>query len=155
MAMNFSIHKFCYYIFLVTGILYCVGGLLLPMGTIDAPKGGLFPLIVGVFIVAISLSLLFHSFKGVQDSQEPSETFPKGADRNRLLAVSVSLLIFALCLKPLGYLISTVGLMAVIVRLFGLRGWAKIALAAALTGFLSYYLFAVILEVPLPRGEVF
>jgi hypothetical protein len=45
--------------------------------------------------------------------------------------------------------------MAVIVRLLGLRGWVKIALAAALTGFLSYYLFAVILEVPLPRGEVF
>ena len=153
--MNFPIHKICYLIFLITGILYCVGGLLLPLGTIDTPKGGLFPLMVGVFIVAISISLLFRSFKGVQESQEQIETFPKGADRNRVLAVFISLLIFTLCLKPLGYLISAIGLMAVIVRLFGLRGWAKIALAAALTGFLSYYLFAVILEVPLPRGEVF
>jgi putative tricarboxylic transport membrane protein len=153
--MNFSIHKVSYFIFLIVGILYCLGGLSLPRGTIDAPKGGFFPLIVGVFIVAISISLLFRSLKGAQESQEQIETFPKGADRNRVLAVSVSLLIFALCLKPLGYLISTAGLMAVVVRLFGLRGWAKIALAAALTGFLSYYLFAVILEVPMPRGEVF
>jgi len=153
--MNSSIPKVCYLIFLITGILYCIGGLFLPMGTIEAPKGGLFPLIVGVFIVAISLFLLFRPLKKGQESQEQIETFPKGADRNRVLAVFVSLLIFTLCLKPLGYLISIVGLMAVIVRLLGLRGWVKIALAAALTGFLSYYLFAVILEVPLPRGEVF
>ena len=153
--MNSSIHKFCYFIFLVTGILYCIGALLLPMGTINAPKGGLFPLIVAVFIVVISSSLFFRSLKRVQKSQEQVDAFPKGADRNRVLAIFISLLIFALCLKPLGYLISAVGLMGVIVRLFGLRGWAKIALAAALTGFLSYYLFAVILEVPLPRGEVF
>jgi hypothetical protein len=45
--------------------------------------------------------------------------------------------------------------MGVIVHLLGLRGWVKVALAALLTGVLSYYLFAFILEVPLPRGEVF
>ena len=153
--MNSLIPKFCYLIFFVTGILYCIGGFLLPRGTLEAPKAGLFPLIVGVFIVAISISLLFRSLRGGVDGGDQIEPFPKGADRNRLLGVFVSLLIFALCLKPLGYLISAVGLMAVIVRLFGLRGWVKIAFAAALTGFLSYYLFAVILEVPLPRGEVF
>jgi putative tricarboxylic transport membrane protein len=153
--MNSSIQKFCYFIFLVTGVLYCIGSLLLPMGTLDAPKGGLFPLIVGVFIVAISISLLFRPLKRLQESQEQIETFPKGADRIRVLAVFASLLIYTVCLKPLGYLISTVGLMGVIVRLLGLRGWAKIALAAALTGFLSYYLFAVILGVPLPMGEIF
>ena len=153
--MSSSIHKVCYFIFFITGILYCIGGLSLPMGTIEAPKGGLFPLIVAVFIMAISISLFFRSPKGGAEGGDQIEPFPKGADRNRVLAVFVSLLIFALCLKPLGYLISAIGLLAVILRLFGLRGWAKIALAAALTGFLSYYLFAVILDVPLPRGEVF
>jgi len=153
--MNSSLHKVCYVMFLFTGILYFISSLLLPMGTIEAPKGGLFPLIVAVFIMAISISLLFRSLKGGAEGGDQIEPFPKGADRNRVLAGFVSLLIFALCLKDLGYLISAIGLMAVIMRLFGLRGWAKIALAAALTGFLSYYLFAVILEVPLPRGEVF
>jgi len=153
--MNFSSHKLFYFLFLIFGILYCLGGLFLTRGTMEAPKEGLFPLMVAIFIMATTVSLLFQPIKRDAEGGDQIEPFPKGADRNRILAVFVSLLIFALCLKPLGFLISAIGVLAVIVRLFGLRGWMKIALAASLTGILSYYLFSVILEVPLPRGEVF
>jgi putative tricarboxylic transport membrane protein len=152
--MKIKPNKFCYFIFLIIGILYCIGALLLPMGSIEAPKGGLFPLILSIFIIAVAFSLLFRSLKEGSEEKDAIEAFPVGTDRNRVLAVFATLIIFALCLKTFGYLISAIGLMAGVVRLFGLQGWAKIALAAVLTGFLSYYLFTVILEVPLPRGEV-
>jgi putative tricarboxylic transport membrane protein len=82
------------------------------------------------------------------------EAFPTGKDLHRVLAVASALILYCLFLKPIGYLLSTIALTGVIVHLLGLRGWAKVALAAILTGVLSYCLFAFILEVPLPRGEV-
>jgi putative tricarboxylic transport membrane protein len=153
--MAAGIQKVCYLIFLVIGILYLIGSLLLPIGTSATPKGGLFPLIVAVFLVAMSIALIAGFLKGTGGSVESIEAFPKGKDRNRVLAVASALILYTLLLKPIGYLVSTVGLMGVIVHLLGLRGWVKVALAAILTGALSYYLFAFILEVPLPRGEVF
>jgi len=150
-----GIHRICYTLFLVAGILYLIGSLMLPMGTIEAPRSGLFPLLVAIFIVAMSLFPLKSSFKEVEVSGEQIEPFPKGLDRNRVLAIAAVLFLFAFCLKPFGYLISTICLMAVIVRLMGLKSWIKVALAGIITGVISFYLFAFILEVPLPRGEIF
>jgi putative tricarboxylic transport membrane protein len=152
--MAARIQKACYIIFLVAGILYLIGSFLLPIGTFAAPKGGLFPLVVAVFLVAMSSALIAGCRKGSSGALEPIEPFPKGQDRNRVLAVASALILYSVCLKPIGYLVSTVALMGVVVHLLGLRGWFKVALAAILTGVLSYYLFAFILEVPLPRGEV-
>jgi hypothetical protein len=153
--MSAGIQKVCYLIFLVIGILYLIGSLLLPIGTSAAPKGGLFPLIVAIFLVAMSIALIAGFLKGRSGAVEAVEAFPQGKDRNRVLAVASALIVYSLLLKPIGYLVSTVGLMGAIVYLLGLRGWIKVALTAILTGVLSYYLFAFILEVPLPRGEVF
>jgi putative tricarboxylic transport membrane protein len=153
--MTAKIQKLAYIFFFAIGVLYLVGALLLPVGTLAAPKGGLFPLMVAAFLIAMSIALLADFLKGKRGAGERIEGFPEGKDRNRVLAVGVALVLYSVFLKPLGYLVSTVGLMGVIVHLLGLRGWVKVALAAILTGVLSYYLFAVILEVPLPRGEVF
>ena len=153
--MAAGIQKACYLFFLVIGILYLIGSLLLPIGTLATPKGGLFPLIVAIFLVAMSIALLVGFPKGTRGAVDAIEAFPKGQDRNRVLAVASALILYSVLLKPMGYLLSTVALMGVIVHLLGLRGWVRVALAAILTGVLSYYLFAFILEVPLPRGEVF
>jgi hypothetical protein len=45
--------------------------------------------------------------------------------------------------------------MIALLRAFGFKKWGLIALIAILTGALSYGLFAFILDVPLPQGEVF
>ncbi len=153
--MGAGIQKACYAIFLVIGILYLIGSLLLPIGTSAAPQGGLFPLLVAILLVALSVALIAGFGKGAPAAEESIEAFPLGQDRRRVLAVSSALVLYSILLKPVGYLVSTVVLMGLIVHLLGLRGWPKVALTAVLTGVLSYYLFAVILEVPLPRGEVF
>lgn len=152
--MAAGIQKACYIIFLVIGIFYLVGSLLLPIGTLATPKGGLFPLIVAIFLVVMSIALLADFLKDTRGPADAIEAFPTGKDRHRVLAVSSALILYCVFLKPIGYLLSTVALTGVIVHLLGLRGWAKVALAAILTGVLSYFLFAFILEVPLPRGEV-
>jgi len=143
-----------YISFLGMGVAYLWGSLRLPMGTIEAPRSGLFPLLVALFLIAVSLVLLVKSW-GVNPRREETEPFPKGADLRRVAALFLTLIFYAACLKTLGYLLCTTGLMAVVVRLLGMRSWSKVALTAALTGLLSYALFVFALDVPLPRGEVF
>jgi putative tricarboxylic transport membrane protein len=152
--MAAGIQKVCYAIFLGIGVLYLIGSLFLPIGTSAAPQGGLFPLLVAILLVALSVALIAGVRKGAPGAVEAIEAFPMGQDRRRVLAVSSALVLYSLLLKPIGYLVSTVALMGVIVYLLGLRGWIRIAMTAVLTGVLSYYLFAVLLDVPLPRGEV-
>lgn len=143
-----------YISFLGMGIAYLWGSLRLPMGTIEAPRSGLFPLLVALFLTAVSLVSLVKS-RGVNPLREETEPLPKGGDLRRVVALVLTLILYAACLKALGYLLCTTGLMAVVVRLLGMRSWSKLALIAALTGLLSYALFGFALDVPLPRGEVF
>ncbi|HSR11173.1 MAG TPA: tripartite tricarboxylate transporter TctB family protein [Thermodesulfobacteriota bacterium] len=151
--MPAKIQKVCYVVFLAIGSLYLFGSLRLPIGTAASPQGGLFPLLVSIFLIAMSVALIMGVLTGRRT--ETVEAFPKGHDRNRLLILASALVLYSLLLKPLGYLVSTIGLMGVTVHLMGLRGWGKVAAAAVITGILSYYLFAFLLDVPLPRGEVF
>lgn len=144
-----------YVSFLAVGIAYLCGSLRLPMGTIEAPRSGLFPLTVAIFVVTMSLILLVRSLSAEKYPLDPTEPFPKRADRHRVVAVALALVLYAVGLRFLGYLICTIGLMAVVVRLLGMRGWVKVVLAAVLTSLISYGLFVFALDVPLPRGEVF
>jgi putative tricarboxylic transport membrane protein len=144
-----------YFCFLALGGAYLLGSLRLPRGTFEIPGSGLFPLLVAVFIVILSCILLVKSRNTSGAQLDATESFPMGADLRRVVTVALALFLYAVFLKFLGYLVCTTGLMATVLRLLGLRSWGKVAVVAILTGVLSYGLFVFILDVPLPRGEVF
>lgn len=144
--------SFC---FLFLGAAYLAGSLELPRGSAAQPGAGLYPLLLGIFLVALSLALLIRSLRKNETKPEEGEPFPKGKDRQRVIAVGIALFLFALLLKPLGYGLCTAVLMGAILRLLGLASWGKIVLISILTAFLSYYLFASLLGVPLPGGIFF
>jgi len=139
--------------FLVLGIAYLIENLKLPLGTAARPGAGLFPLLVGLSLLVVSLLLFIESLK--KPGAQEEEPFPEGKDRQRILAVAITLTLFVILLKPLGYGVSSAGLMAAILRLLGLPNWGKIVLISLVTAALSYYLFASLLGVPLPQGIFF
>ncbi len=140
--------------FLLLGIAYLMGSLNLPLGTSGRPGAGLFPLLVGVSLTILSFFLLIFSLHqtGSPGDQEP---FPKGKDRQRVVTVAVSLILFVILLKPMGYGISSALLMAATLKLLGLRSWGKIIAISILTAAISHYLFDSLLGTPLPRGIFF
>jgi len=140
--------------FLVVGGAYLVGSFYLPMGTVAHPGAGFFPLLVGTALVCLSVPLLIHSLKK-KEIQKEEEAFPKGKDLYRVLGVALALIFFAVFLKPLGYGICSAALMVAVLRFLGLRSWMKTVLISILSTAISYYLFAFVLEVPLPRGFLF
>ena len=102
--MAAKIQKVCYLIFLVIGILYLLGSLLLPIGAFATPKGGLFPLLVAIFLIAMSIALLAGFVKGSPGAVEADRRlFPRAKIAIacwRLLA----LILYSVLLKPIGIL---------------------------------------------------
>ncbi|HET7854630.1 MAG TPA: tripartite tricarboxylate transporter TctB family protein [Candidatus Methylomirabilis sp.] len=137
---------------LLTGA-YLVDGLKLPLGSAGRPGAGAYPLLVGLLLAMLSLSLLFKSVTGWGSADE--EPLPRGTDMRRVAAVSTSLVLFVLLLRPLGYTLSSALLMAAILRLLEQRNWKAIVLISVASATLSHLLFARLLGVPLPVGMIF
>lgn len=149
MIRALPIVSFC---FLVLGGVYLAKSLELPMGSAARPGAGLYPFLVGITLVALSVSFLIQSLQAKETQPERGEPFPRGKDRQRVMAVAAALFFFVLFLNPLGYIICSIALMGAILRLLGLRSWGKVVLTSIFTTAISYYLFFSILGVPLPPG---
>lgn len=141
--------------FLLLSAAYGVGSLQLPMGTLERPGPGFFPLIVALAMAALSSALLWGSLSVKKSQNNGEEHLPQGQDLRRLLSLGGTLILFAVMLQPLGYGLASALLMVAALRLLGMKQWSLILLSAGLTALISYWLFAMILDVPLPAGVLF
>ena len=138
-----------YVISLILSSIYLVGALGYPMGTMDQPGPGRYPVFVGILLLIASAGSL------VDTLLKPAEgivEWPRGRDFGRVLAVTAGTAAYAIMLPYAGHLIASVVTIFVVLHTMGLHSWpAKIGLAIAIA-LSSYYLFDVILNVPLPKG---
>ena len=132
--------------FLAFSATYLVLAGRLPIGSGEQPGAGLFPVLVGVFLLVASSAFLFQCLR-----RTPRALTPRPAKAGqRVTGVVVALAAFCLLLPWLGYGVASLGLLLVILRLFGLARWRVTGAVALLATAASYYLFAVLLGVPLP-----
>ena len=130
------------------GLLYTYGALSYEVGTLAAPKAGMFPLGVGVLLLVATGSRVLQEY--ARPSPPPEAP---GQEWRRLSAICLGIGAFIALLKPAGYLIASAILCGALLRVLGQRPWwatAGIALAAAA---LSYFVFSF-LGVPLPMGPL-
>ncbi|MHB8771871.1 MAG: tripartite tricarboxylate transporter TctB family protein [Syntrophales bacterium] len=146
---------------LAVGLVYAIMALNMPLGRLSYPGPGLFPMIVGVFLVATALGCLIQEIlsrkkrgEGPSASPPPDRASAAPPQRNvqktfHLMALMVG---YALALKPLGFLICIFAFLIVAIRIFGYRRWVPaLAMAAVIAG-ISYVTFVLWLKVPLPPG---
>lgn len=138
----------------------------LPMGTMAAPGAGFFPVAVGAFLCAVGLGLLLRlllrprsrqpvaptALAAAGEAQDPEMAAAPAGARRRLAVTAAALAGFCLGLPWLGYPVAAFGFVLLLLRELGGARWSRAALAALASAALSYYLFAVLLGVPLPRG---
>jgi len=134
--------------FLAGSALYLVQATRLPLGSVEQPGAGLFPILVGAFLLAVSAA---HLLQDLRRSSGTQPLPPAGTGR-RVMGVVAALGAFCLLLPWLGYAVAALGLLLAILRLFGLARWGMTAAVALVATVASYYLFAVVLGVPLPAG---
>jgi putative tricarboxylic transport membrane protein len=120
----------------------------LPMGKLDLPGPGIFPLALSILLIVVGALVLIGGKK-----QE--EIVWNGALKSRIKTVVLIVLftgLFIIALKTLGYLITSCLFLLGLFRLVsGLKWWWSAILTVTLT-LSSWYLFGKILDVRLPSG---
>ena len=138
-------------VILVASGFYLTQAMKLPLGTVAKPGAGFYPLAVAVFACVVALvagARAFLSPQAVRPEAPSGVTDP--ARRRRVAGAVGALAAFCLTLPWIGYPIAAFGFVSVV--LWGLGGrWRAALLTGVLGSAVSYYLFAVLLGVPLPR----
>jgi putative tricarboxylic transport membrane protein len=132
---------------LAASLVYLVSAWGLPLGTAARPGAGFYPLVVGVFGVAVVAAWL-------TSARRPAATgaavLPADA-RGRVLATAGLLAGFCLALPWTGYPLAAFLFTGLLLRGLG-AGWTAALVIGVVSALASYYAFATLLGVPLPRG---
>ena len=120
-------------------------------GSPTAPKVGFLPQLVGYCAIVISGYLLVRSLMGKGDAQNVKLR----CDYKRLGLLVLSMVVYILIFKPVGYLISTAALLYAAMKIGRVKGWKIPAAVSVLASVFFFLVFKVFLAVPLPAGLLF
>ena len=135
-------------VLLVAAGVYLTVALRLPFGAAERPGAGFYPVIVAVFAIVVALVATTSAFRGAPGTA----AVELDTDSRRRVVISVvALVAFCLVLPWVGYPAAAFAFVAVVLRYLGAR-WTTALLTGALSSAGSHVLFAVLLDVPLPRG---
>lgn len=121
----------------------------LPMGRIDQPGAGVFPIVVGVLLLLASLSVLRE---GMKLPPEAAVEVPARADRNRVLRLFGLILGYIVLLPWTGQLIGSLVFCLLLIRLLSATGWILAAIQATVISIALYCVFVLLLQVQMPSG---
>jgi putative tricarboxylic transport membrane protein len=134
----------------VAGI-YLMLALGLPYGTMARPGAGFFPILVGIFACVVGTIVCAQAFRAPALAPAAGDGVPDAAARRRALSTVVVLIAFCALMPWIGYPLVAFGFVTVLLQRLGSR-WRSAAITGVVTAALSFYVFGVLLDVPLPRG---
>lgn len=145
---------------LAVGLVYGSMAMNMPRGSLAYPGPGLFPTIIGVFLIVTALGCLLQEIGSRRRGTEPpasslsdAEAAAPAARNVRKTFQLIALLIaYMFVLKPLGFPLAIFAFLAVAIRTFGYRKWLPTLAMAAVIAAISYVAFVLWLKVPLPLG---
>lgn len=122
----------------------------LPMGEMDQPGAGVFPVLVAGILFVASVSALWEGWQNRNNS--PTLELPEGSDRIRLLKMVGLLLIYFLAIPWAGFSLSSILFCMLLIRLLSNLDWKRCALYAFLMTAVIHLIFITTIKVPMPAG---
>jgi putative tricarboxylic transport membrane protein len=122
----------------------------LAFGNIRVPQTGFFPSILAILLLFFSIALLVQTHR-----QAGGESREQSIKNEAWIRISITLTVmlgFALVLEKLGFLLSTFTVMLLLLRVIEPQKWPRVIVVALATALVSYFLFARLLNIPLPAG---
>jgi putative tricarboxylic transport membrane protein len=122
------------------------GGIKLNVGKVSEPQPGFFPFWGGVVLAVLSFILFIQAWTG-----RSKGAVPFGAIWRPMIMV-IGLIAYVAVLNTVGYLIATLVLSVVLLRVLETKKWWVLGLASLCIASGSYILFDRLLNVSLPVG---
>jgi putative tricarboxylic transport membrane protein len=137
---------------IVAGI-YLTLALALPYGTTARPGAGFFPILVGIFACVVGVTMSAVAFRAPVPVPVAvgRERRRDAAARGRALSTVLVLVAFCALLPWIGYPLVAFAFVTVLLRRLG-STWHSAAITGVVAAAVSFYVFGVLLDVPLPRG---
>lgn len=146
------VERFVALAFLLFSGVYVAGALSLPMGSVRRAGPGFVPLMIGIFLAGVSLVYGIQVFRETKPAEEKRKVLGPGKENFRVGAVISLFALYSVALVSLGFSLSSILLLLILLSLFGMRGGKKIVVISILMAGGAYFLFVAILGLPLPRG---
>ncbi len=125
----------------------------LGLGTLTSPGPGFLPFWCAFILSALSLGVFFHRLL-IPSGGEPQKIRKlwAGVRWARGVFVVAALLVYTLVFSSWGYLMSTMALLLFLFKTIEPQRWAVAVGGAVLASLISFVVFALWLDVQLPRG---
>lgn len=135
---------------ILCGTLIIVGSLHLPVGEPQNPGPGFLPLLVGVLMTILSITLLAFSLR----SSPPEEKIKWGPKGNlyKMVNTLLAMSIYVVAFPPFGFLLTTTVLLIFLFRAIGGLSWKISLVGGTCISGMVYLLFKVWLQVQFPAG---
>ena len=125
----------------------------MPIGTFRMAGTGLFPLCLGIILMILSgvfmLNVFFQEKKRKTERVSSVETPGSGMVMILFLGTMVFITLF---FDRLGYPLASFILMVALLRILGMKKWARNLTLSVGTAIVCYFLFVQWLKIPLPKG---
>ena len=113
----------------------------LGLGKISSPGPGLFPFLLGALFALLSFFKLLAAFLKRDKVEEGLQEEGGPVNYTKLCLVGASLFAYGIFLEPLGYIIITFLVMAILFRATGYKIWPKALGYSAIVVVITYFLF--------------
>ena len=138
--------------FMIVGFIYLVSTLNLPKATLGDPNGPMyFPLIIALLIIVSSGFYFFQEWKLRKEEFKEFRLVKEGKAPLYLIVTIVLMLIYTFLFERIGFLYSTILFLGGLMFLLnGRKKWIYNIVIAVAFSFVTWYSFAVLLQVSLP-----
>lgn len=135
---------------LIFSIIVCIESFRLGIGSFYNPGDGFLPFLAGIAFAIFSLLLLIQTFLTNQKNRD--ERILEKIKWKNIILVLAFLLIYALIVEKLGFVLSTLLFVSLLLRIIERKNWYVVAIIAVASSLLSYAIFQLWLQSQLPRG---
>jgi putative tricarboxylic transport membrane protein len=119
----------------------------LPMGALDEPGAGLFPILVAAVMAFASAAAMWE---GHRSSTSEAIELPTGSDHARLMKLVLLLSGYFVAIPWLGYSASSFIFCIALIRLLSDTAWIRCVLYSFVMTAAVYLVFIYLLKVPMP-----
>jgi len=144
--------KFTSIFWLGLGLVIIYGACKIGLGRLSNPGGGLFVLVLGIFLSCLALIIFISSRTRKLKDTDYDISLWVGLKWQYPIYILTALFIYTLITPKVGYIPATTFLMLFLFALFEHHKWKLAISEAILAGLLSYLVFGPWLQVRLPRG---
>jgi hypothetical protein len=137
---------------LAFGLLCIYGSVLLGLGTMREPGTGFFPFLAGCFFTLLALIVFVRSLVPGRGFQARISSLWEGAIWHRPLAVGILMAGYILALERIGFLLTSLVVLLIMLKGVEKFSWWKALLISILSSGSTFLLFHVLLKATLPSG---